>query len=225
MISLSDKRYTSKSELVFEVMYDRLAQGQMKPGERFSAQEVADELEVSRTPVNEAMKKLSEYGLIKILPNVGYEVILLRWKDIEDIMRIEYLLESHGLYLRKGPFDPVLIEKLRKLNQQTIDAIARGHRQDYFRLTNAFHQEFIALADSSILQDIYTKNRHYAGWDDGKIMELSDELEQLLRQHDHALDMLEDNNIEKAVEILKHHSDDSIRLVKKSLRNSGYPGL
>ncbi len=217
--------YYSKSELVYQEIRDRITLGMLRPGDRFSAQEIAKELGVSRSPVNDAMKKMSEYGLIRILPNVGYEVSLLNWKDIEDIMRIECILETEGLRLNQTGFDQELIAELREINHQTIRALEDKNREDYYRLTDVFHWQFIALSQSKILQDIFEKSRHYAGWDDGKIMEMTQELKRLLMQHDVVLDHLYQQEIDQAIALLKEHSDYSIELVKKSLKNSHYAGI
>ena len=222
---MDKNRYKSKSELVFEEIWSRITNGELKPGDRFSAQEIAEELGVSRTPVNEAMKKMSEYGLIRILPNVGYQVSVLSWEDIEDIMRIECLLETEGLRLNRTGFDPELIAELRSINQRTIEALDQQNRQDYYRLTDEFHERFVSLAGSKILRDVFMKSRHFAGWDDGKIMEMTDSLKELLHEHDEALDLLEAGKVDETIELLKSHSDRSIQLVRQSLKNNNYPGI
>lgn len=222
---MEKNRYKSKSELVYEEIFQRITQGALKPGDRFSAQEVAEELGVSRTPVNDAMKKMSEYGLIRILPNVGYQVSVLSWQDIEDIMRIECLLETEGLRLNRSGFNLTLIEALRDLNQKTIDALDRQDRQDYNRYTDAFHKQFIALADSNMLLQVFQKNRHYAGWDDGKILDMTEELRSLLLEHETALDLLAEGRLDEGIDCLKAHSERSIQLVHQSLKNSNYPGI
>ncbi|QRN85188.1 GntR family transcriptional regulator [Clostridia bacterium] len=222
---MEKNRYKSKSELVFEEIWERVTHGILKPGDRFSAQEIAEELGVSRTPVNEAMKRMSEYGLIRILPNVGYQVNVLRWRDIEDIMRIECLLETEGLRLNKNGFDSALIQELKDINRRTIEALERKDRQAYYRLTDEFHVRFIHLSGSRILQDVFVKNRHYAGWDDGKILEMTESLKELLRDHDAALDLLLEGRLDEAIENLKIHSEQSIQLVHQSLKNSKYPGI
>jgi DNA-binding GntR family transcriptional regulator len=222
---MEKNRYKSKSELVFEEIWERITQGILKPADRFSAQEIAEELGVSRTPVNEAMKKMSEYGLISILPNVGYQVNVLSWCDIEDIMRIECLLETEGLRLNRTGFDLELISELRELNRKAIEALTRQDRQDYYRLTDEFHERFIALAGSNILQKVFLKSRHYAGWDDGKIMEMTESLKNLLLEHETALDLLIGGRLQEAIDCLKTHSERSIQLVKQSLKNSHYPGI
>jgi len=194
--------YRSKSEIVYEHIREGIESGRYRPGDRFSAQEIALELGVSRTPVNEAMKRLSEYGLIRILPNVGYEVISLGIRDIREIMEIECLLERQAISWMQLPLDPEKLEDLRRLARGILAAGDRQDRREYNRLTNLLHQQFIELAGSRVLSEIYGKSRHFSGWDDARIIEMTGELDQVNREHLELLDALEQQDRSKALAII-----------------------
>jgi len=163
------------------------------------------------------MKKLSEYGLIRILPNVGYEVISLGVRDIREIMEIECLLERQAISWMQLPPAPERLAELRSLARGILEAGERQDRREYNRLTNLFHQRFIELTDSRVLSEIYQKSRHFSGWDDARIIELTGELDQVNREHLELLDALERQDRDRALAIMQAHSDRCWLLVERSL--------
>src|SRR3546814_10410480 len=66
---------------------------QIKPGEMLSEQEIADRLNVSRSPVREAFIKLGEAGLVRILPQRGTLVVKISQHSVEDARFIREAVE------------------------------------------------------------------------------------------------------------------------------------
>lgn len=67
--------------------------GKYPMGMRLKAKELADELYVSRTPVNKALSSLYEEGLLNYNRNVGYSVRIITIEDIEEIFKIRLALD------------------------------------------------------------------------------------------------------------------------------------
>lgn len=221
----TDSLYQSKSEIVYRAVKEKIEAGQLMPGDRFSAKEMAEELGVSRTPVNDAMKKMAEYGLIEILPHVGYEVRALSWKEIRDIMRIEGHLEREAISWNNQAPDPEVIADLRRISGLIQEALQERDRKQYNELTNLFHKRFMDLSGSRVLKDIFLKSRHYAGWDDAKMIAMTDELMAINQEHDRILTVIEKRQIEEARRLMDEHSDHCERLIYQGLKEQGYPGL
>jgi len=89
----------------------------LKPGEFISEARFARELNISRTPVREALKKLEQEGLV-ISENKRKKVFILKIKDVEEIFDIKKSLEG----------DIVMW------------AIERGKRRDFNRLTEIINE-------------------------------------------------------------------------------------
>ena len=56
-------------ERVFETISDAIVEGRLAPGQRISDKEIAEALDISRTPVREALRHLSWLGLVEVSPN------------------------------------------------------------------------------------------------------------------------------------------------------------
>src|SRR3954447_25770308 len=61
--------------------------------------EIADAVGVSRTPVREAMLRLSTEGLLRLYPKRGALVVSVSADEVRDIMEARELLESHAVEL------------------------------------------------------------------------------------------------------------------------------
>ena len=60
--------YLPLREVVFKTLRNAIIRGEMKPGERLMEEKLAKSLEVSRTPVREAIRMLELEGLVVMLP-------------------------------------------------------------------------------------------------------------------------------------------------------------
>ncbi|HJV45585.1 MAG TPA: GntR family transcriptional regulator [Bacillota bacterium] len=79
---------------VFEFIKNAILEGQFKAGERIVERELADRLNISRTPIREALFRLESVGLVKTLPRKGVVVNRMTTEDIIEIFTILSSLES-----------------------------------------------------------------------------------------------------------------------------------
>ena len=81
----------SLGERVFEQIRDGILNGSFPNGQELTEQGVGKMLNVSRTPVREALRQLELEGLVEIVPNKGAVVTGITAKDVRDI----YSMRSH----------------------------------------------------------------------------------------------------------------------------------
>lgn len=83
----------SLTEAVVGAVRDGVQRGELVPGEVYSVYQLAELLDVSRSPVREAMLRLAEVGLVEIARNRGFRVVLPTAHDVEEIFEIRLALE------------------------------------------------------------------------------------------------------------------------------------
>ena len=79
---------------IYKIIKDEICNGHYPPGYWLQEKELAAKMDVSRSPVREALKQLVDEGLAIDYPNTGVFVKELTSKDIEEIYDVRIMLES-----------------------------------------------------------------------------------------------------------------------------------
>ena len=80
-------------QIVYEKIKNVIVSGVIPAGTRLSEVQLAQQLEVSRTPVREAIRQLSESGLVRLTPRRGAYVVLPTARDARELYEIRSALE------------------------------------------------------------------------------------------------------------------------------------
>ena len=78
----------------YNSILNMILSGQIKPGERIMEGEIADSLEISRTPVREAMNQLCQNGFINSVKRRGLYCIEISEKELLDLIDLRVVLEE-----------------------------------------------------------------------------------------------------------------------------------
>jgi len=140
----------SLREQIRERIVEGIVSGRWKPGERIVERRIAVELEVSQTPVREALRELETLRLIESAPNKGVRVRELSAADLEEIYPVRAGLEQVAAELAA----PRLAEDVSALEPHVTalyDADRAGDGEAQVRHTVAFHRELVRAAGNSVL--------------------------------------------------------------------------
>ncbi|GLW05708.1 GntR family transcriptional regulator [Microtetraspora sp. NBRC 13810] len=140
----------SLREQIREFIVDGIVSGRWKPGERIVERRIAGELEVSQTPVREALRELEALRLIESAPNKGVRVRNLTAADLEEIYPVRAGLEQIAAELaapRLGADVSVLEPAVTAL----YEADRAGDAEAQVRHTVAFHRELVRASGNSVL--------------------------------------------------------------------------
>ena len=93
---------TTMREQVYQILRDNICRGVYAPGTRLQELDIAESLDVSRSPVREALRQLAADGLLLEIPNKGVYVKEFTSKDIEEIFDLRVMLEAYAIYHSAG---------------------------------------------------------------------------------------------------------------------------
>lgn len=143
---------------LFQQAYDeirrRILSGELRPSSVLSEHQLATSLQLSRTPVREAIKRLEQEGLVQSLPNRGTFVTELSAHDILEIYQIRERLESLAARIAAEHMTPDEVRALEQEIALTQASIAEGHITDAFAADIRFHKLIIAVTQNERLSTV-----------------------------------------------------------------------
>lgn len=135
----------------------QIMNGALPGGSRLFEVQVAEALNISRTPVREAMSRLAEEGLLDRAPNGGFVVRTFSFTDVIDAIELRGVLEGTAARLaaERGA-DAGGMERIRAIvrDLDTCFGVDLHHVdfERYSELNEAFHHELAALAGSEVVR-------------------------------------------------------------------------
>jgi GntR family transcriptional regulator of vanillate catabolism len=147
--------FVSQTGRALLTLREMLLKGEFAPGERLSELALVARLSVSRTPIRLALDRLAHEGLLESAPSGGFIVCEFTLADIWDAIEMRGVLEGTAARLAAERLaDESELVKIREYQRQ-MDVFARNTMDDFARymdLNEAFHNELITLAKSSMLE-------------------------------------------------------------------------
>lgn len=152
------QRYLSLAEEVYRALFDAILTRQLQPGDRITVQQLSEELQVSSTPIKQALARLGEQGLVKHDRRKGIWVAKPSKKEAVERFELRRVFELHAV--EKGFADrrvtPDFLRRLHGLFDAHRTAYqAHGTEQELAEKDRAFHSHIITLADNSQLATWY----------------------------------------------------------------------
>ncbi len=133
--------YEPLRKQVYDVLREAILNGKITPGEKITEVNIADQLNVSRTPVREAFRMLELEELIVIIPQQGVFVAGINSKkEINDIFQVRLELEGLAACLAAQNMTSEQIELLDKYSEEIKDCIRDDDLKRCIQIDIAFHQ-------------------------------------------------------------------------------------
>lgn len=143
----------SLANQVYEALLNDILHGKYKKGEYITEGSLSKELGVSRTPIREALLRLSQERLIKDSPN-GSEVIGISKQDVEDMLNVKRLLEPE---IAGGLANNLTEEGVMKLEEIVEQQEFYSQKNDYEKvmiLDTQFHTILYGESGSNVYSQI-----------------------------------------------------------------------
>ncbi|WP_134496408.1 GntR family transcriptional regulator [Microvirga pakistanensis] len=113
---------------------------QISPGEMLSEQDLAQKFGVSRSPVREALIKLSEAGLVRVLPQRGTQVVKISRAGVEDARFIRDAVECAVVHEAALKATPVMLAELNASLTRQRRAQRSASTEEFLALDEEFHR-------------------------------------------------------------------------------------
>jgi DNA-binding GntR family transcriptional regulator len=158
------KNSENTRQYIYRVLKENIMNLNLKPGEAVGEIELSKILNVSRTPLREAIAQLTTEKLLNVFPQRGSFVSKINLSLVEEAIFLRELCEHKILSIAcKDDDTEVLIKNLEKnIEYQKITLNFNGDLQDFFALDNEFHHEFFKKYNkTNIWEAIKRLSIHY----------------------------------------------------------------
>lgn len=143
------------SQMVYEALRRAIMSLELAPGTSLDEGSLCSQFKVSRTPVREALIRLSADGLVEVYPNRGAKVASLEFADVVDhyeAMDVFMPITCHFAAVRHTRGD---VEQIKLRLQAVKDAMARKHAEQIVRTSYEFHVAVAAACHNRCIERGY----------------------------------------------------------------------
>lgn len=191
------------SNQIYAVLKDMIADHRFQPGARLNIEGIARELDVSRTPVWEAVRRLEQEGLIENIPNRGVFMSSLTAEKALDLYAVREILEGMAARLAATRIGDSALEAMAQCILKQREVIENQDILAYSKLDFAFHATVYDACGNEwlkeLLETIKNKMRPLT-------LHMHPDFSKLIDQHTILLHALRGRDPEKAEEAFRRHN-------------------
>lgn len=211
----------SLADKVFRQLEEEILNGALKAGEQLTEVRISQRLGVSRTPVREAIHRLEQDGLVRLIPNKGATVVGVSEQDLRDIYDIRMQLEGLA---SKWAAQRVTEEECRALQDLLELQEFYTSKDDFEQLRNLdsrFHEMIYQLSGSRTLRQTLSSLHHLVQRYRKMSFATAGRSQKVLGEHQKIVDAIRSHDPEAAEKATFEHIENS---ATNMLRNLGLTG-
>ena len=197
---------------------EAILQGYFEPGEKLDQGRIAEDLDVSVTPVREALKQLEAEGFIEIRSHHGAFITRVTPEDVHDVFEVRQIIESEVI----RQVTPIIPEKvLDELEEKATHGNQHPLADEpitHYEFDHYFHDSILGFTKNKLFKDTL-KNlnnriirvRYFALSQPGSHLSLSED------EHIQIVDAMRSRDPEAASDAMKNHLNNSAKRIKEFL--------
>ncbi len=202
----------------YQILLDMIKDGKIKYGQRYSLNALSSELNMSRTPVRDAIQRMCDEGRMEMLPSRGFQLHVMDRSEMLQHYHFSNAIEGYCVYqlaleYKKGKGKEsvermeYLIEELGKRLDTAVPF------EDYFRYDKEFH---LAIMES--LDDPYFRNLKFStmGFYDHPELQLDNKItrEEIFHCHEKILRCIKAGDPHQAYDAMVEHANLMLKSVQ-----------
>lgn len=198
--------YKTRTQLVVETLREKILSGEIQAGQPLRQAALAEELNVSRIPVREALLQLEAEGLVAFEPHKGATATELNASQVDELFELRAMLEAELLASSIPNISMEKLEEATVLLSRLNKALGKENAANtWSELNSDYHNCLYSGANRPQTQDLVNtlnKNadryiRMHLLWAGG--------ISKAESEHNELLDLCKARNVEKSVAVLKQH--------------------
>lgn len=214
IIMAQDKLNTEK---IYEIMRERIIKLEYEPGEVLNEVEVAEEFNISRTPIRKVFQLLENTKLLNIIPRFGAQVVPIDFKEMKHVFEVTKQLDPFATKLAVERITDSNVKELEEIMERLKSYNIDKDYQNAIIDDERFHQIIFNSCGNPWLQEILTSLHyqterlwHYCEQYFDDMYLFSDTLEKVLEG-------IKEQDVDKAEKYARLHIDEFVFKIKNEL--------
>lgn len=142
------------ADIVYDQLVDAIQSGSIAADERLVQEKLADELQISRTPIREALLRLEQDGILVSSPRGGFLIHNMTDQEVRELYQARAAIEGQAMRILATMNDPEKNADLREtINRE--ENISSPSISAYFEANRNIHRRFLELSGNRYLTEMF----------------------------------------------------------------------
>lgn len=138
-------------DFVYDHIKEQILTRKIKCGDRINEQKIEEDLGVSRTPVREAVRRLSTEGIVTLIPNCFTQVITFDEESIKELGMVRITMDCLSVQLAIQNGSNRDFDSLKELADKCLLANSENNWYDRIKYDSKFHMRLIEISGNDLL--------------------------------------------------------------------------
>jgi DNA-binding GntR family transcriptional regulator len=210
----SQKRSTLTDQALKEIR-NAIRSGKLKPGERLIEVQLAEEMQISRFPIREALRYLEKEGLVETKPFKGTHVAQLTETDMEELYSLRSALEELAVRILIQNLDEKKIEALESIIQSMQKASQSENLDQMISEDLRFHQTICELSDHRKLLEVWRTLESQLQVFLTIKKNFFETSYQYVATHEPIMEAIKHRNVKRAERAIRDHLELAMRVIRE----------
>lgn len=200
-----EKHSVTMGDSVYYSLRKNIMHLNLKPGESINIKEIAEQLEVSRSPVRDAFIKLEKEGLITSIPKKGTTISKINLDRVSEERFLRQCLEEKVVLLFLQKYSDSDITQLKSKIEKQKESISTKDMKSLLEYDDQFHEIFFRVANKMLCwETLKNMSGHYRRV---RLMALWDEevVNYVIERHNQYIKLIMDGNSEELKKLTETH--------------------
>ena len=194
----------------YDYIKEQILEGKLVPDTLYSEARLSKELDISRTPIREALQCLSQDGYISIVPSKGFMLRRLSNKDMQETIEVRCAIEGFCTHIIAGQISTekgkqLLNELGRILDQMQMAKDLDDNLQTFIDSDHAFHLAIVGYAENDEFNQLFQRLLYLIHLTSANALSVTGRVDGTLEEHQLYYRALREGNGNDAYQIMIRH--------------------
>lgn len=201
----------------YDYIKEQILEGKLVPDTLYSEARLSKELDISRTPIREALQCLSQDGYISIVPSKGFMLRHLTDKDMQETIEVRCAIEGFCTHIIAGQLSTEkgkrLLDELGRILEQMQKAKdLDDNLQTFIDSDHAFHLAIVGYAENDEFNQLFQRLLYLIHLTSATALSVTGRVDGTLEEHELYYRALREGNGNDAYQIMIRHLTMPLKL-------------